>query len=43
MQERAGHHSAGYTLERYSWATPDMQQVAVEALERTLPSRKGAK
>lgn len=40
MQERAGHHSAAYTVERYSWATPDMQAVAVEALERTLPQKE---
>ncbi len=42
VKERAGHYSAAFTLDRYSWATPDMQAVAVEALERTLP-RKEAK
>ncbi|MGH2626902.1 MAG: tyrosine-type recombinase/integrase [Anaerolineales bacterium] len=42
VAERMGHHAASFTLDAYSWATPDMQRVAVEALERTLP-RRGAK
>ncbi|MGH2403126.1 MAG: site-specific integrase, partial [bacterium] len=40
VQERMGHHAASFTLDAYSWATPDMQQVAVEALERTLLRRR---
>ncbi len=41
VQERMGHHASSFTLDAYSWATPDMQQGAVEALERTI-QRKGA-
>lgn len=36
VKERAGHSSVGFTLERYSWVTPDMQEVALEALTRSL-------
>lgn len=36
-----GHHAASFSMDRYSWATPDMQAVAVEALERTLPMKGG--
>jgi len=36
VKERAGHHSVAFTLEQYSWVTPDLQEVAVEALARSL-------
>ncbi len=36
VKERAGHHSVAFTLEQYSWVTPDLQEVAVEALTRSL-------
>jgi integrase len=36
VKERAGHASVAFTLEKYSWVTPDLQEVAVEALSRSL-------
>jgi integrase len=41
VQERAGHHSAAFTLDRYSWVTPDLQEGAAEVLERTLAAATG--
>ncbi len=36
VMERAGHSSVAFTLEKYSWVTPDMQELAVDALARSL-------
>ncbi len=36
VKERAGHASVAFTLEHYSWVTPDLQDLAVEALARSL-------
>ncbi len=36
VKERAGHHSVAFTLEQYSWVTPDLQDMAVDALTRSL-------
>jgi integrase len=41
VQLRAGHHSAGFTLDRYSWVTPDLQDGAAEALGRSLRAATG--
>lgn len=41
VQERAGHHSAAFTLDRYSWVTPDLQEGAAEALGRSLEAATG--
>ncbi len=38
VRERAGHAGVPFTLERYSRVTPDMQEIAVEALAR-LPAQ----
>jgi hypothetical protein len=36
VKERAGHASVAYTLEEYSWVAPDLQDVAGDALTRSL-------
>ncbi len=36
VMESAGHGSVAFTLEKYSWVTPDMQELAVDALARSL-------
>ncbi len=41
VMERAGHHSVAFTLEHYSWVTPDLQEVAVDALTRSLAAATG--
>lgn len=41
VQERAGHHSTAFTLDRYSWVTPDLQEGAAEALSRSLVGATG--
>ena len=40
-KERAGHSSVAFTLDRYSWVTPSMQEVAVETLSRSLSNATG--
>jgi integrase len=36
VKERSGHSTVAFTLDRYSWVQPDMQEMAAEALGKTL-------